>query len=256
MGLRSFAALAILVAGVLGYRVLDQGRQIDRLDRELQALRQSVHARAQDEELAIPIADSPIYAPVAKYVEPIEQDAPAGAEAEAPGAAAGSGAVARSARRVPVTHDEVAHVESAVLSLLEADRPELRAKLRAVVQEQQQTFVEQQREERRERWATRLEARLLELGPEVGLTDDQRQALLHIMLATRDEISDVMQSAQTPQAINEGRSKARALQEQSDAQIRQLLKPEQYEAYRAQFPADDSDRRSRGAGADRTRGSP
>ena len=129
--------------------------------------------------------------------------------------------------------------------MLEADRPELREKLRAVVQEQQQTLEQEQREQRRERWATRREARLLEVGKEIDLSDEQRAAILHIMISTRDQIIDVRQSAQTPEAINESRTKSRALREQSETQIRELMKPEQYETYRARLGDDDDDEERR-----------
>jgi hypothetical protein len=132
-----------------------------------------------------------------------------------------------------------------------------RAKLRAVVQEQQKTYEQEQREERRERWATRREALLLELGKEVGLTNEQRAEMLHLMLATRDQIGDTFQSAQTPEAINESREKARVLRQQTDAQIRELLKPAQYEAYRARFEEDDeAERRARGPRGERERTPP
>jgi len=246
MGLRIVVLLAALIVGALSFRVLDQGRHIDRLDGELKMLRASVQARA---DRAVPIAASPIYAPVTRPTP--EPDIEPTQAVELPGAPPPAEA------RVPVTHDEVARVESAVLSLLDADRPELRAKLRAVVQEQQKTYEQEQREERRERWATRREALLLELGKEVGLTNEQRAEVLHLMLATRDQIGDTFQSAQTPEAINESREKARVLRQQTDAQIRELLKPAQYEAYRARFEEDDeAERRARGPRGERERTPP
>lgn len=223
-------ALAVLI-GALGFGVFDQGRRIERLEGELKALRSSVR-----EGNDVPVAASPIYAPVPR---------PSSAPAE-PAAAT---VPERVEQRVAVTHDDVARVESAVLSLLEADRPELRDKLRAVVQEQQQSLEQEQREERRERWVARHQARLLELGNEVGLTPAQQESILHITLATRDQIRDVRQSADSPEAINAAREKSRALREQSEAQIRALMKPDQYEAYRQRFEDDDDDeRRPRGRG--------
>jgi hypothetical protein len=223
-------ALAVLI-GALGFGLFDQGRRIERLEGELKALRSSVR-----EGNDVPVAASPIYAPVPR---------PSSAAAAEPAAA--PAVPARVEQRVAVTHDDVARVESAVLSLLEADRPELREKLRAVVQEQRQSLEQEQREERRERWATRHQARLLELGNEVGLTPAQQESILHITLATRDQIRDVRQSADSPEAINVAREKSRALREQSEAQIRALMKPDQYEAYRQRFEDDDDDdRRPRG----------
>jgi len=228
MAQRLVLAIIVLFIGALGFKVFDQGRQIDRLAGELKALR-NVDSRALLGSSALPVAASPTYAPIVKRVADSATEPPAAAAPSKPEA------------RVPVTHDDVARVESAVLSLLEADRPELREKLRAVVQEQQQTLEQEQREQRRERWAARREARLLEVGKELGLSDEQRAAILHIMLSTRDQIIDVRQSAQTPEAINESRTKSRALREQSETQIRELMKPEQYETYRARLGDDDDD---------------
>ena len=223
--------------GALAFGAFDQGRRIERLEGELKALRASVR-EASD---SVPVAASPTYAPVPRPTNvPSTAAAPTTPSAE----------VTRAEPRVAVTHDEVARIESAVLSLLEADRPELREKLRAVVQEQQQSLEQEQREERRERWAARHQARLLELGNEIGLTAEQQASILHITLATRDQIRDVRQSAQTPEAINEAREKSQALREQSEAQIRALMKPDQYEAYRQRFEDDDDERRPRGRGTE------
>lgn len=228
----------VLLIGALGFGVFDQGRRIERLESELKTLRSSVR-EATD---SVPVAASPTYAPVPRPSSAASADAPLPTAAPAP-------VPVRVEPRVAVTHDEVARVESAVLSLLEADRPELREKLRAVVQEQQQSLEQERREEQRERWVTRRQARLLEVGTEIGLSAEQQESILHITLATRDQIRDIRQSAQTPEAINAAREKSRALREQSEAQIRAQMKPEQYEAYRQRFEDDDDDeRRPRGRG--------
>jgi hypothetical protein len=227
----------LLVIGALGFGVFDQGRRIERLEGELKTLRASVRDASGD----VPVAASPTYAPVSRPPRAPSADAPSD-----PGTAPPP---VRVEPRVAVTHDEVARVESAVLSLLEADRPELREKLRAVVREQRESIEQEQREERRERWVARHQARLLELGSEIGLTAEQQESILHITLATRDQIRDIRQSAETPEAINEARDRTRALREQSEAQIRALMKPDQYEAYRQRFEDDDDDnRRPRGRG--------
>lgn len=237
MGLRIVIAVAALVLGMVGFKLLEQSHRIDTLDSELQALRARVNEQANSVGAPQATAPAPAYVPPA---QPPGSQPPATAQPVA------------AALRVPVTQDEIAHVESAVLSLLEADRPELREKLRGVVQEQQRTLEQEQREERRERWVARREARLLEVGTEIGLSADQRQAVLHVMLATRDQIGDMMQSAQTPEAINATRAQARAVREQSEAQIRGLMSASQYETFRARFEDDDDEWRGpRGRRAER-----
>src|SRR5688500_9496419 len=123
MAQRLVLAIIVLFIGALGFKVFDQGRQIDRLAGELKAVRNTA-SHAQLGSSAVPVNASPTYAPVVKRVA----DSSATEHVAAP--------AVKPESRVPVTHDDVARVESAVLSLLEADRPELREKLRAVVQEQ------------------------------------------------------------------------------------------------------------------------
>ncbi len=210
----------VLVLGALFFRVIEQEQRIERLSAEVKALR----AMPEREEARAPTAQGP----VARSVVP---------------AKSGQAAVAQptvvAAPRAAVTQDEVARVESAVLSLLESDHPELREKLRAVVQEQQQSLEQAEREERRERWIARNEARLIELGTQAGVSVEQRQVLSDILLATRDQIADVRRSAETPEQIAAAREKVRALREQSDTQIRELLSAPQYEAFKAEFDDDD-----------------
>jgi hypothetical protein len=244
MGLRIVIAVAALVLGMIGFKLLEQSHRIDTLDSELQALRARVNE--QTSSVGAPRAAAPAVA----YVPPPARSAAAAVPPDSQAAAAARPVAA--APRVPVTQDEIAHVESAVLSLLEADRPELREKLRGVVQEQQRTLEQEQREERRERCFARSEARLLEVSTEIGLSADQRQAVLHVMLATRDQIGDMMRSAQTPEAINATRAQARAVREQSEAQIRGLMSARQYETFRARFEDDDDEGRGpRGRRAER-----
>jgi hypothetical protein len=229
MALRILLAALVLALAALAFGLYDQAQRIGRLETKLDSLREQVSDRAADAAYAM----APVYAK-----SPVNAAGPPPVQAPSPQQPVEPPAPPR----VALSQQEIARVESAVLTLLEADRPELRAKLRSVVQEQQETLEQEQREQRRERWITRQEARLLEVGNEVGLSVDQRKAMMLIMLGTRDQLTDLRQSAQTPEAIAETRAKARALREQADAQIRELLKPEQYEAYRARFDDDDDER--------------
>jgi hypothetical protein len=147
--------------------------------------------------------------------------------------------------RAAVSRDEVARVESAVLTLLESDRPELREKLRAVVQEQQEAAEQQQQEQRRERWIARTEARLAQLSGEAALSVEQRQSLVQLMLASRDQIADVRRSANTGEAYVEARATVKRIRQETDTAIRELLSPAQYEAYR-RARGDDDEEEERG----------
>jgi len=218
LGLR-IAVVGLGVAfGALWFELLAQQRRTEHLEAQLAQLRASQ-----------------VSGPEASALRPV-----AGPGALQPArAAASTEAALPSTPRVAVGAEEVARVESAVLDLLESDHPELHQKLRAVVQQEQQSLEQERREERRERWATRREAQLLELGQ--GITDEQRRAILQIMLATRDQVSDLRDSVNSPEAINAVREQRRELRRQSEAQVQQLLTPQQYQAYQARFGDDDDD---------------
>lgn len=222
------AVAAALVLGALGFRMLDQEKRIERLSDEVKALREARAERTIERVVTT--------APVPRPSVPASAADPARPAAAAP-----------PAPRAEVSREEIARVESAVLDLLETDHPELREKLRAVVQEQQQSLEQAQREERRERWIARNEARLIELSTKAGITVEQREQLSNIILATRDQISDVRQAAQKPEEIAAARAKVRALRDQSDVQIRELLSAPQYEAFQEEFSDDDDDRDRRRA---------
>lgn len=136
------------------------------------------------------------------------------------------------APRAPVSQAEINRVESAVLSLLESDRPELRAKLREVVDEQR-AAEEQERDERgRERYMAATEARLAELSGPAALSPEQRHAIVDILVANRDQMIDIMRNAETAEAFASGRAKVEKLREESDARVKALLNATQYEAYK------------------------
>ncbi len=224
MGQRIAWVLVALVIGVLGWQVYAQGRSIEELRAKVESLRTELRGPG-----AIYDDEDPDY-PLPEESAATVSRAPAAAEPPAAGEPEQRRTLPRPRR--PVSSDEIARVESAVLSLLEADRPELREKLRAVVQEQQQSREDERREQWRERWISRREARLLELGETAGVTADQRQTLLTVMLAARDQIEEIMRNAKTAEEMTAAREKARELRDQGEEQIQGVLSPEQYEAYR------------------------
>ena len=208
---RAVLAVLVIAVAVLGYLVHAQQQRIAKLDERLDTLRER-STRAT---------------PLAMLRTSLPQSA-----ASAPPAQQAAAAPARAEPRVEVSADEVARVESAVLSLLERDHPELRQRLQAVVQEEQQAMQQQQRDARRERWVARREAKLLALSETAGVTPEQREAVLTIMLAQRDEVDELRRDAQTPEALHTLKDRIRAVRDQTDAQIRKQLTPAQYEAFR------------------------
>lgn len=229
---------ALLFVG-FALHAYDQDLRISRLRADLETLR-SQSVRADPE--AVPSAPRPGQAwadedaPPAASQAPSQAQPPAVPQPRAP-------APLPAAPRAPVTQDELARVESAVLNLLDSDRPELRDKIRAVVDEQREAADHAQQEQRRERWIARTEARLAELSGPGALTAAQRQAVLDVMLANRDQIFDVMRNAQTGESFTAARSKVQQLRADTETRIRELLNEEQYKAYKQTMDRDDDDRR-------------
>jgi hypothetical protein len=225
---RIAVALAIVVILVLAFRLHGQDEELEQLRADMLALRGQIAELGAEPAGAQPSPFLPVPRPSAQAEAPAEHPEPSAAPAP----------------RVPVSRSEVARVESAVLSLLESDHPELREKLKAVVQAEQEVAEHEVREQRRERWIARREARLLELAQQTGINEHQRSAMLTILLGSRDQIAELIQGAETAEAFNAAREKIHALREQADGQIRELLTPEQYDAYQERF--DDDDRFGRG----------
>lgn len=221
---RIVMGLLIVAVAVLGFASYAQHRRLARMDDALRALR----ARSAESR---PLAISALRTSLARAAA-TDTPAPAPPRADTP----------PPKPRANISDEEFARVESAVLRLLETDHPELRDKLLSLVQEQQHTLQEQQRETRRERWAARREARLLELSDKAGITADQREAILTIMLSQRDQIEDLRREADSPEAIATVRERTARVREQSQELIRKQLRPDQYDAFREHFDSDDDDR--------------
>jgi hypothetical protein len=222
--------LALLALGVL---VVRQGARIDALQAELSALQ----ARGTHAVATTPTVETHAAAPTLRATEaarPVAAPAPV---------------LLPPAPRASVSLDEVARVESAVLSLLEADRPELREKLRAVVQEHQESAERERIEQRRERWVARTEARLTQLTGDAALSVAERESAVAIMLGTRDQIMELRRGAETPEAMLKAREQVRSLRDDADAQLRKLLGDSRYDAFeRVMRDDDDDDEERRGRG--------
>jgi hypothetical protein len=224
--------LALAALAGLALHAFEQHRALAVLRADLDALReQSTHADRAPPPITLRAAPPPASA--------------ATTTATAPRAASPTPAAPPPAPRAPVSGDEIARVESAMLSLLESDRPELQEKLRAVVQEQQEALMHDRQEVMRERWVARTEARLAELTGTAALSEAQRRAIVDILLGNRDQIADVMRNAETSKDFAAARETRRRLRAEADARVRELLTAPQYEGFKQAFE-DDDDRDRRG----------
>lgn len=203
---------------IMGFMLLSQARELDRLEAELETVRAALEA-----------PPAPVLSGSRQPPRPASIPSTPMAAAPRPTPAAPS---------VSVTRDDLERVEGALLELLDGDHPALRERLRSVVQEQQQTLRDEQHEARRERWVTRREARLLELSQTTGITAEQRATILSIQLANRDQIEELRRSAHSVEEVSTLKDRVQGLREQADAQIRAQLSAEQYAAYQSQFDGD------------------
>jgi hypothetical protein len=226
------SALIALVAGAIELQLLQQDARLDRLTTEVAA------ARAEEPTTTPRAANSsrPTLTPLAATPSTL----PAGTSPRSARAAAPNSQP--TAARVPVPPGELSRVESALLQLLDGDRSELRARLGAIVRQQQEGAAREQRDERRENWLERRESGLAELGQSAGWTSEQQQSLLQIVLEMRDQIIDTAENAHTREERTVGRFKIQELRADAKQRIQGLLGPEQYEVYRERFGAEDDDR--------------
>jgi hypothetical protein len=121
--------------------------------------------------------------------------------------------------------------ENAVMEALESYNPQIRDRLRAVIQEEQERLREQVRQERRERWDARARERLTELADQVHLSSHQLDSLNGWLSNERDQVFDVLRQARQDHSFAEAGEKVETIRRQTDEQARDLLDDAQFNAY-------------------------
>lgn len=229
--------LVVLAFALVLVRAHSQEQELERLRDDVGYLRRVLEERDDAHASTTRSADdsvsAPRYLPTSERRAQVAAPSPSSAAALPPGA--GSLEVA--------TSEDLARAEHTLLTLLDSDRPALRAKLGQVVQEQREALQDEEREQRRERWIARTEAKLHELGSAIGLSDAQRETILHLRVASRDEITDLQRNADSPEAFAEAKKRAREVREETRAKVRALMSEAQYQAYEEADRDDDDDRR-------------
>jgi hypothetical protein len=124
-----------------------------------------------------------------------------------------------------------ANTERAVMALLDSENPQIRERLRNVVQEEQQRLQDERREQWQARAAERSRGRVSELAARVHLSDQQADWLNDTLDAERDQLSDLFAQAREDQNFAEMRSKSAQLRAATDASVKAQLKDDQFTAY-------------------------
>lgn len=132
--------------------------------------------------------------------------------------------------------------ENAVMEALESYNPQIRDRLRAVVQEEQERLREEAREERRERWDQRTEDRLAKLTDNVSLSPHQLSSLTEWLSLERDQITEVFRQARRDHSFGEAREKAQKFRNETNEEVKGLLDDDQFTAYQAMREEEDNRR--------------
>jgi hypothetical protein len=123
------------------------------------------------------------------------------------------------------------NTERAVMALFDSENPQIRGRLRTVVQEEQQRLSDERREQRQARAAERSRGRVSELATRVGLSDQQADWLNDALDAEREQLSDLFAQAREDQNFADMRSKATQLRAATDASVKAQLKDDQFAGY-------------------------
>jgi len=141
------------------------------------------------------------------------------------------------------------NTERAVMAVLDSENPQIRERLRSVVQEEQQRIQDERRDQWLSRAAERSHGRVSELATRVHLSDQQAEWLNNTLDAEREQLSDLFAQAREDQNFAEARSKSTQLRAATDGSVKAQLKDDQFAAY-SDMRAEDRRRFGPPPGAD------
>jgi hypothetical protein len=121
--------------------------------------------------------------------------------------------------------------QSDVLEVLESYDPQVRDRLKAVIQEEQDRLRDERWEMRNQRWAERTQKQIADFSEKAGLSAEQSAEISTLLNSERDQISALFQNARQDMSFGEARNKARELRENNDAKAKEILDEGQYTAF-------------------------
>jgi len=118
-----------------------------------------------------------------------------------------------------------------VLEVLESGDPEVRERLRDVIDDELTTRREQRREDRRAQRTAQAEQMVMDLVNEYGVPSGQAQTLRDLLADEHDQIREFFQTARQDHTWGEARDKAQDLREENDGEVGELLSDEAFEGW-------------------------
>ena len=222
--------LLLVVVGIGGYRIWSQGQQID-------ALTQALHGGPSADAAGDPKKSN---GDLIDRVRALETQvrllrARTGLAGSPVVAGEHGGSMPRGVDPTNPSDSDALFddAENAVMEALESYNPQIRDRLRAVVQEEQEQLREERMQQRRERWEERSRERLAALAQGASLSSDQHATLGEWLNRERDQITELFAQARRDFSFGEARDKAVEIREETDAQVRELLDEDQLTAYQA-----------------------
>lgn len=136
-------------------------------------------------------------------------------------------------------------IEAALLQAAGGDQEGAREVLSGLVRDEIDSAREERREDRRRRMAERQERRLEQLVADVGLTDEQHEALGGLLADEREEVWVLFQAAREDHSFGEARDQSEELRAQTDERAASLLEEGQARAWEAMREEEEARRSGR-----------
>ena len=125
-----------------------------------------------------------------------------------------------------------------VLEVLESEDPEVRERLRDVIDDELHARRELRREERREQKKAHAEKMVQDLVTSHGISSSQAESLRGLLNDEHDQIRGFFEAARQDHSWGEARDKAQDLREENDAEASELLREDAYTAWQEQRDAE------------------
>jgi hypothetical protein len=118
-----------------------------------------------------------------------------------------------------------------ILEVLESYDPQVRDRLKAVIQEEQDRLRDERWEMRNQRWQERTEKQISEFSENAKLSAQQSAEISTLLTSEREQISALFQQARQDMSFGEARQKARDLRDENDAKAKEILDEDQITAF-------------------------
>jgi hypothetical protein len=217
---------SLAISGGLLVRTLQQGTRITELEEALgKSPARPRSSQAQGDENALDQND--LEGRLSRPEARLTQMQVRGVMNRGPAGGAGVGAEGSGPEKIVDAEGQVPE-KGNVLEVLESYDPEVRDRLRAVIQEEQDQIREQRWETRNQRWKERTQKEIRDFAAKANLSAAQSAEISTLLDTERDTISGIFQKARQDMSFREAREKVSALREENDAKAKEILDEEQH----------------------------